>query len=141
MIHIEIVCAGRLKEPYWAAACAEYEKRLTPCAKLHVCERPEGRPLAGHVPAGAYAVALCVEGEMMNSEAFARMLREWMTAGRSSVCFLIGGSDGLFEEDKARADRRLSLSRMTFPHHMARALLLEQLYRAFQILGGGKYHK
>ena len=123
------------------AAAAEYQKRLTPYVKLTVRELPEGHPVTDALPPGALTVALCVEGELCSSEALAAQLAAWQLSGRSSLCFVIGGSDGLPEEVKARAGRRLSLSPMTFPHHLARVLLLEQLYRAIQINAGGKYHK
>lgn len=139
MMHICVAASGRLKEPYWSAACAEYEKRLSRFCRLSVVETPENRPLA--IPRGAYLTALCIGGTALSSEAFADRLRGWAGSGVSSVCFAIGGSDGLPEEVEARADFRLSLSAMTWPHHMARAMLLEQLYRAFTILEGSKYHK
>ncbi|MDR2670440.1 MAG: 23S rRNA (pseudouridine(1915)-N(3))-methyltransferase RlmH [Oscillospiraceae bacterium] len=141
MVHIELLCVGRLKEPYFEAACRAYEKRLTPHARLRVTQLPEGHPVADRLPAGAYTTALCIDGESVGSEALAARLQALMTAGRSSFCFLIGGSDGLPDAAVRRADWRLSLSRMTFPHHLARVLLLEQLYRAFQIMSGGSYHK
>lgn len=132
---------GRLKEPYFEAACREYQKRLASHARLRVTQIPEGSPVEDKLPAGAYTTALCVDGESVGSEELAARLQSLMTAGRSSFCFLIGGSDGLPDAAVRRADWRLSLSRMTFPHHLARVLLLEQLYRTFQIISGGKYHK
>ena len=123
------------------AAAAEYQKRLTPYAKLTVRELPEGHPVADALPASALTVALCIEGEMCSSEALAARLAAWRVDGRSSLCFVVGGSDGLPEAVRSRADWRLSLSPMTFPHHMARVILLEQLYRAVMINMGGKYHK
>lgn len=139
MMNITIAASGRLKEPYWEAACAEYEKRLSRFCRLTVMETPESKP--PQAPKGAFAVALCAEGEALSSEAFAEKLASWAGGGTSRVCFLIGGSEGLPEEVKASAGFKLSLSRMTWPHHMARAMLLEQVYRAFTILEGGKYHK
>ncbi len=141
MVHVDLICVGRLKEPYLAAAVSEYEKRLAPFARLTIRELPEGHPVVDTLPAAAYVVALCIEGRMCDSPAFAGRLAELQVSGRSSLCFVIGGSDGLPEAVKQRAEWRLSLSPMTFPHHVARVLLLEQLYRAFQINSGGKYHK
>jgi len=139
MMHIDIAASGRLKEPFWEAACAEYIKRLSRYCRVTVAELPDGKqPVALK---GAFAVALCAEGEMLSSEAFAERLGFWAGNGISRVCFLIGGSDGLAGETKASADYMLSLSRMTWPHHMVRAMLLEQIYRAFTILEGSKYHK
>ena len=86
-------------------------------------------------------MAMCVEGKPYSSEELSELLRECANGGRSRVCFLIGGSDGLSEAVKRRADVRMSMSRMTFPHHLARVMVLEQIYRAFNILEGGKYHK
>ena len=141
MTHIHLLCVGRMKEPYLVAAAAEYQKRLTPYVRLTVRELPEGHAVADVLPSGVLIVALCVEGELCSSEALAAKIDVWQTAGRSSLCFVIGGSDGLPDAVKSRADWRLSLSPMTFPHHLARVLVLEQLYRACQINAGGKYHK
>ncbi|MCL2299842.1 MAG: 23S rRNA (pseudouridine(1915)-N(3))-methyltransferase RlmH [Firmicutes bacterium] len=156
MRRVKLICFGKLKEPYWRAACAEYEKRLGPWCKLETIElNPAALPgepspaqvrqaleaeakLAGEkIPRGAAAAALCVEGEGLRSEAFAA----WLEGQGGEVAFLIGSSYGLSENLKARADLRLSLSAMTFPHQLARMMLLEQLYRAVQIQTGGKYHK
>ena len=135
---IDILASGRLKEPYWEAACAEYAKRLSRFCRLYIAEAPDHKqPPAA--PKGAFVVALCSEGEMLSSEGFAARLSGWLEKGR--VSFLIGGSNGLSDEAKAAAAFRLSISRMTWPHHMARAMLLEQIYRAFTIRSGGKYHK
>lgn len=138
-MRIDICASGRLKEPYWTDACAEYIKRLTRFCRLSVIETPEGRPLK--IPGSAYLIALCVEGESLASEVFAERLGALALAGESHVCFAIGGSEGLPEPVKRAARLRLSLSGMTWPHHMARAMLLEQIYRAFTILEGSKYHK
>ena len=140
MFHIEIICAGRVKEAHYAAACAEYIKRLAPYARVTVAEQPEGMPLA-FPDDRAYTVALCIEGEMLSSQAFADELWRLADGGTSRFRFLIGGSDGLCAGDKARAQRRISLSPLTFTHAMARVLLLEQLYRAAMIRAGTKYHK
>lgn len=138
-MQLHIAVAGRLREPYWIAACDEYRKRL--CRFCRLAETEVGDTEAPLPPRGFTAVALCVEGEMLSSEAFADRFRLWQTGGTSRVAFLIGGSDGLPQKTKSDSDFLLSLSRMTFPHHMARALLLEQIYRAFMILEGAKYHK
>ena len=84
---------------------------------------------------------MCVEGRAYSSEELSGLLQACAGAGKSRVCFLIGGSDGLSEAVKRRADVRMSMSRMTFPHHLARVMVLEQIYRAFNIAEGGKYHK
>ncbi len=139
MIKIDIAAAGRLKEPYWEAACAEYAKRLGRYCKLTVAESAE--TTFPPVSPSAFLVALCVEGERLSSQAFAQKLGAWQLSGVSRLCFAVGGSNGLPESVLRAADFKLSLSDMTWPHHMARAMLLEQIYRAFTILGGGKYHK
>lgn len=139
MTRIHIAAAGRLREPYWKAACDEYAKRLTGFCKLTISETGDGD--CPQAPPGFFTAALCSEGESLTSEAFAGRLRVWQNTGVSRVCFLIGGSDGLPQSAKSAAGFLLSLSAMTWPHHMVRAMLLEQIYRAFTILEGGKYHK
>ena len=160
MQQITVLCVGRLKESYLAAACAEYQKRLQTLCKLQIIELPpvklpddpapaqiaqalekEGAAILEKIPQGAAVVALCVEGKQMTSEGFSRLLSDYATAGKDKVCFLIGGSFGLSDTVKRRADRRLSVSEMTFPHQLFRVMLLEQIYRAKQIEKGTKYHK
>lgn len=160
MLSVSFVCVGKMKEPHYIAAFAEYQKRLgaycrfalTEIAEQRLPENPapaqtaaalekEADEIEKAIPAGAYVAALCVEGRQMSSPDFAKKLAEVAGAGRSRVCFLVGGSCGLAERVKARADLRLSLSEMTFPHHLFRVMLAEQLYRALNIQSGGKYHK
>lgn len=159
MLNILLICVGGLKEKYWKDAAAEYLKRLDTYAKVTVAEvaeehlpaRPsesqieaglcrEGRKIASLLPKSAYVTALCVEGGQMPSTSFADAI-SLAAQRKGTLVFLIGGSFGLSEEIKAKADLKLSLSQMTFPHMAARILLLEQLYRAMNILGGGRYHK
>ena len=160
MQQITVLCVGRLKEAYLADACAEYQKRLQTLCRLQIVELPaqrtpddpspaqiaqalekEGAALLQKIPQGAAVIALCVEGKQMDSEAFSRLLQDYATTGKDKVCFIIGGSFGLSDAVKRRADRRLSLSEMTFPHQLFRVMLLEQIYRAKQIERGSKYHK
>ena len=141
MLRVSVICQGRLKEPYYIAACAEYLKRLGAYCKAEVTELAEDGDVAARIPKGAYVIALCIEGEKLSSPALAKKLEKLAGQGESRLCFLIGGSDGLPEDVKASADYRLSMSDMTFPHHLARVMLLEQLYRAFTITAGAKYHK
>ncbi len=141
MLRVSVICQGRLKEPYYIAACQEYMKRLSAFCKVQVTELAEDGDVAARIPKGAYVIALCIEGEKLSSPALAERLRELTNRGVSSVCFLIGGSEGLPESAKKAADFRLSMSDMTFPHHLARVMVLEQLYRAFSINAGTKYHK
>jgi len=136
-----------LKEKYFADACAEYVKRLSAFCKLNIIQldetalEEEGRRIFAAVPPGYPLVALCVEGERTSSEGLAELLRSVEVSGKSGICFALGGSNGLADEVKRRADTRISMSDMTFPHHLARVMLLEQVYRGFTILRGGKYHK
>ena len=138
----------------------EYTKRLAAYCKLEIIELPEQRlpqsPSQGEIeqaldkeaalieakiPQGAAVVALCVEGKAMSSEQLADYLGKLAVSGTSRLCLLIGGSCGLSERVKQRAALRLSMSPMTFPHHLARVMVLEQLYRAMNIAAGGRYHK
>ena len=148
MLRIRLICTGKLRESFYIEACEEYAKRLGRYCSLERIELPEsgdtardGDAVLNKIPADAFVVALCVEGKGYSSEQLADLLRECANRGKSRVCFVIGGSDGLSSEVKDRADVRLSMSRMTFPHHLARVMVLEQIYRAFTILEGGKYHK
>lgn len=160
MRNINILCVGKLKEAFYADACAEYRKRLQRFCSLSLVELPEERlpddpsraqidaalekeaaAIEEKLPRGGAVVALCVEGRELSSEQLADTLSQYATRGVSQITFLIGGSFGLAERVKARADMRLSMSPMTFPHHLARVMLLEQIYRAYQIQSGTKYHK
>ena len=160
MQKITLLCVGKLKEKFYLDACAEYQKRLTRHCKFELIELPEQRlgddPSEGEIAAalnkeadaieeklsrGGAIIALCVEGKPMSSEQLSDTLSRYGARGASQVTFLIGGSFGLAERVKARADLRLSMSPMTFPHHLARVMLLEQIYRAYQIQSGTRYHK
>lgn len=152
MIGIRLVCVGRLKEKFYQEACREYEKRLGAYCRLEIRElaeesgrsdglKREGARIEQAILPSSRVVALCIEGEMMSSEALAGRLAEWQGQGVSRLTFIIGSSEGLDSAVKARADLRLSMSPMTFPHHLARVMVLEQLYRALSIGAGGKYHK
>lgn len=144
MLSIQIICLGKLKEKYYISACEEYQKRLSVSVKLQITELPESagaEEILKKTAGGAYLIPLCIEGDMLSSEELAERIRTVSGRGVSRLTFFIGGSHGLPEEVKARGALRLSMSRMTFPHHFARVMLLEQIYRAFQINEGGKYHK
>ena len=160
MLSVTLLCVGKMKEPYYIAAFDEYRKRLSAYCKLSVTELPEQRlpedpspreisaalekegvEIEKHIPSQSAVIALCVEGKQLRSPAFSQMLEQRALEGTSRLCFLVGGSFGLSEEVKRRADVRLSLSEMTFPHHLARVMLVEQLYRAFTIRAGSRYHK
>ena len=160
MQKVSILCVGKLKEKFYAEAAAEYAKRLTRFCKLEILELPEERlpeepspaqiaaalekeaaAVRAKLPPSAYLIALCVEGKLRSSEDLARMLADSADRGFSQVVFLIGGSFGLAPSLKAQAAERLSMSPMTFPHHLARVMVLEQIYRAYQINTGTRYHK
>ena len=153
-IRVQLICVGKMKEKFYIDAAAEYVKRLSAYCKLQVVELPEERLAAQSSPApaqmvairaklapGASLVALCVEGRMRSSEELSGLLSDWSSRGGSSLSFLIGGSYGLAPSLKAQAWAKLSMSPMTFPHHLARVMLLEQLYRSFKIDEGSSYHK
>ncbi len=159
-MHIKIIAVGKLKEKYLAEAVGEYEKRLSRFARVEIVQLPdvkipdkasaaeeaavlkaEGDKILEKIPQSAYVYALCVEGGQIDSEGFAAQFKTLALSGRSEVCFVIGGSLGLDARVKARADVRLSFSKMTFPHMLMRVILLEQIYRAFKINGGESYHK
>ena len=141
MQRITILCQGRLKEKHYIEACREYVKRLSAWCQPEIIELPENGDVVSRIPRGAYVIALCIEGEKTDSPGLARRLARCALEGDSRVCFLIGGSEGLPQAAKELADWRLSMSDMTFPHHLARVMLLEQIYRAFTINAGTKYHK
>ena len=160
MQKVTILCVGKLKEKFYIDAAAEYVKRLQRLCRLEIVELPESRlpdepspaeirralqaeaaAIREKLPKGGALVAMCIEGKSCSSEELSRRLADFGVQGKTQITFLIGGSVGLDEELKRQADWRLSMSPMTFPHHMARIMLLEQIYRAYQIAGGAKYHK
>ena len=146
MQKITVLCVGKLKEKFYQEAAAEYAKRLGRHCKLEIVELPESRlpedPSAAEIQrALAAEAALCIEGRPCSSVELSRRMQELAVSGKSQLTFLIGGSVGLSEDLKRQADWRLSMSPMTFPHHLARIMLLEQIYRACQIAAGTKYHK
>ena len=160
MQKVTLLCVGKLKEKFYTEAAAEYVKRLSRYCKLTVTELPEERlpenpsqaqinralereaeTIRGKLPASARLIALCVEGRERSSEDLALLMETWAGQGESQLVFLIGGSFGLHESIKAQAAEKLSMSPMTFPHHLARVMLLEQIYRAYQIAAGTRYHK
>ena len=160
MQKVSIVCVGKLKEKFYNDAAAEYAKRLSRFCKLDIVELNEERlpedpspaqieaalskeadTIRAKLPPAAMAVALCVEGKQRSSEELARLMADSASRGVSHLVFLIGGSFGLHPSIKELAAVRLSMSPMTFPHHLARVMLLEQIYRAYQINAGTRYHK
>ena len=159
MLSVNIICVGKLKESYLREATEEYAKRLKALCKLSVIELPEERVgddpsdaeisrtvnaeserIMAKLGKGDYVIALCVEGKNISSEELSARLED-ISMRSSTVDLIIGGSWGLSDAVKQRADFRLSMGKMTFPHQLFRVMLLEQLYRAFQISHGTKYHK
>lgn len=149
---IKLIAAGKLKERFYIEACAEYLKRIKPMAAIEVLEiaeeanRPdglkrEGEKILAAIPQKAFVCAMCIEGKMMDSPSLAKVFLEAQNRGFSNIAFIIGSSNGLDGAVKERADLRLSMSPMTFPHHLARVMALEQIYRALSINSGSKYHK
>ena len=160
MQRVTVLCVGKLKEKFYIDAAAEYVKRLQRHCKLELIELPEqrlpddpspaeiqkalrteGDAIREKLPKGGAVIALCIEGRPCSSQELSRRMAEFGVQGKTQLTFLIGGSVGLDEDLKRQADWRLSMSPMTFPHHMARIMLLEQIYRAYQIAGGTQYHK
>ncbi len=159
MQDVRIICIGKLKEQYWRDACAEYSKRLSAYCRFSVIEidehrlpdnpsqaqieaglKAEGKNILSKCPAGCEIIAMCIEGKIHSSEQLAALAERSAMSGKS-MCFVIGGSFGLSDEVKERAKVKLSMSAMTFPHQLARVMLCEQIYRAFCINNGSKYHK
>ena len=160
MINLSVICVGKCKEKYLVDACKEYQKRLQGFCKLEVWEldevrcsdnpsqkeidavlEGEGKKILEKIPPRAAVVALCIEGKQWSSPELADFLKEQPVLGVSHIVFVIGGSFGLWDEVKKRANVKLSFSKMTFPHQLFRVLLLEQIYRGFQIGIGTRYHK
>ncbi len=159
MLSIQILCIGKLKEKYWKEACAEYAKRLSGFCRFSIVELEESRvpenPSQAQIDhalkeegarilaktGSAALIALCIEGREMSSPALSKELQLAAVNGISKLAFAIGGSWGLSGDVKRAAKYKLSMSPMTFPHQLARVMLCEQIYRAFQIANDGKYHK
>ena len=160
MFEITLIAMGKLKEKFYLSAAAEYEKRMKGYCQFRIIELPEMRlsedpspaeisaalekeadAILQKIPKGSWFCTLTPEGKMLSSEALAEKLKEVKLSGKSSACFLIGSSFGMAPRLKEMADFRLSMSPMTFPHHLARVMVLEQLYRAEAIQTGSKYHK
>lgn len=160
MFDITLICMGKLKEPFYLSAAAEYTKRLGGYCKFTLLELPEARlpenpsqaeieaglnkeadQILAKVPKGAWFCVFTPEGKIISSEGFADTLAKVKSSGKSSACFLIGSSFGIAQRVKEKADFQLSMGKMTFPHHLARIMVLEQLYRAEAIQAGSKYHK
>ena len=165
MVKIKMICVGNLAESYFRDAAAEYKKRLggyCDFEEIRLKEAHMGSAASGGVPTQgdinaalekeaddilskipkrAMVVALCIEGKMLSSEQLAAEIDRRTAGGVSEFCFLIGSSHGLSDRVTKAADLRLSMSPLTFPHQLASVMLMEALYRAMDIIKGGKYHK
>ena len=160
MFDITLITMGKLKEKFYLSAAEEYAKRLKGYCNFKLLELPEHRLpedpspaeiatglekeadlILQKVPKGAWLCIFTPEGKTLSSEDFAAKLKEVKLSGKSSACFLIGSSFGIAPKIKAMADFKLSMGPMTFPHHLARIMVLEQIYRAEAIQAGSKYHK
>lgn len=158
-MNITLICVGKLKEKYLTDACNEYKKRLSAYkpniieisperlsdspseSEINSALEKEGKKILEKIPKGSFVYAMCIEGKQRTSEELSAEIEKIKLGGTGSITFIIGGSFGLSDEVKKRADDRLSMSKMTFPHQLARVMLLEQIYRAVQIGLGTKYHK
>ncbi len=152
-MRVKLVCVGKLKEKYLKEACNEYSKRISGFGKIDIIEVPdekddrpdaktiEGKKILKNIRSNEYVVTMEIKGEAQSSEQLAEKMSTLAVKGISDITFVIGGSNGLHEEVSKRADYKLSFSKMTFPHQLARVMLLEQIYRAYKINQGGKYHK
>ena len=161
MQSVTLIAVGKLNEAYFSAAAAEYQKRLSAMCRFRMVEiseetiseksaspaliakalEKEGEAILTAVPKGAALFALCVEGKELSSEALADEIARRALSGSGDIAFVIGSSHGLSPRVKSAAALRLSMGPMTFPHKLARVMLLEQIYRAFSINAGTKYHK
>lgn len=159
MQRITLIAVGRLKEDYLTEASKEYSKRLSAFCRLNIIEippcrtddsSPSGRAaaiedeadrIAAKLPPRSLVIPMCIEGKQLASEELAELISDSALKGLSDICFIIGGSYGLSDRIKRTADLRLSMSKMTFPHQLARIMLLEQIYRAYTIISGSGYHK
>lgn len=160
VLSVRLICVGKMRERFYIDAFSEYSKRLgaycrfelTELAEEKLPESPSQKEITAAlekeaagirkaIPSGAYIVALCVEGRQLSSPELAKLIAQRESSGKPRLCFIIGGSFGLAPEVKAMADLRLSMSEMTFPHHLARVMLAEQIYRGFKINEGSRYHK
>ncbi len=160
MLNVNIICVGKLKEKFLTDAIKEYSKRLSAFCKLAITEldetklsekvsdseianalKSESEKILAKTGKDSFVIAMCIEGKMYSSEELSKLFDRVSVEGKSRIDIIIGSSFGLSDEVKRRADLRLSVSPMTFPHQLFRVMILEQVYRAFQISTGGKYHK
>jgi len=157
---VTIICVGKLRERFFADAAEEYLKRLKRIMPVSVIELPdepepaqpseklneavmkrEGEKMLSRIGAQDHVIAMCIDGKQYESTELAGKIQNLFTQGKSNITFLIGGSLGIHPDVLKRANERMSMSKMTFPHQLARVMLLEQLFRAAKINAGERYHK
>ncbi|MBR5190762.1 MAG: 23S rRNA (pseudouridine(1915)-N(3))-methyltransferase RlmH [Clostridia bacterium] len=160
MINVQLIVLGKLKEKHMKDFAAEYEKRLSGYCKLSVTElepiklsdnpseqeiknalNKEMQMIKAKIPKNSYVFSMCIEGRQMSSEELSKKLEDIALSGKNNITFIIGSSFGLSQEIKQMSDYKFSMSKMTFPHKLARIMLTEQIYRAMSITNNGKYHK
>lgn len=160
MINVQLIVLGKLKEKYMKDFSNEYEKRLSGYCKLTVTElepvklsdnpseqeiknalNKETQMIRAKIPKNSYVFSMCIEGKQMSSEELSKKLEDIALSGKNNITFIIGSSFGLSDEIKQMSDYKFSMSKMTFPHKLARIMLTEQIYRAMSITNNGKYHK
>lgn len=160
MINVQLIVLGKLKEKYMKDFAIEYEKRLSGYCKLTVTElepvklsdnpseqeiknalNKETQMIKAKISKNSYVFSMCIEGKQMSSEELSKKLEDIALSGKNNITFIIGSSFGLSQEIKQMSDYKFSMSKMTFPHKLARIMLTEQIYRAMSIANNGKYHK
>lgn len=160
MMNVQLIVLGKLKEKYMKDFAGEYEKRLSAYCKMSVVElepvklsdnpsqseidnalTKETKMIKDKIPKNSYVFSMCIEGKQMSSEELSQKLEAIALSGKNNVVFIIGSSFGLSDEIKQMSDFKFSMSKMTFPHKLARIMLTEQIYRGFSISNNGKYHK
>ena len=161
MINVTLITLGKVQKGFLTDGCNEYIKRLRTMCDFKLVEiedeplpeknlnqtlidkalEKEGGKIISAIPKQSYVIAMCIEGKQLASRDFAKLFSQKAVEGYSSICLIIGSSHGLSEKVKARRDLRMSFSKMTFPHQLFRLMALEQIYRAFSINAGTKYHK
>ena len=160
MLTVNVICIGKLKEKYLTDGCNEYIKRLHSFCNINIielsehkvsdnpsqkeienCIEKEGEKILSKIPNGSYIISMCIEGKILSSEELAEKLKFAADNSFSTINFIIGGSFGLSDKIKEKSHLKLSMSKMTFPHQLARVMILEQIYRGFSINANAKYHK
>ena len=159
-MNIKIIAVGKIKEKYMKEGIKEYLKRLSKYCNLEIIEvedekapenlskkdieiikNKEGRKLLSKIPQNSFIISLEIEGKEISSEELSKKMEDLMVSGINDITFIIGGSLGLSQEVRNKANYKLSFSKMTFPHQLMRIILLEQIYRGFRIIRGEPYHK